>query len=100
MWSSYVVAQMLRDAGQVGWQGMSGTQGPWDTAEETHFWLERDGWVLDPTADQFPDRFAEPFLARGPHPMRKIYERVKAVDTCDIETRQSILAAYVEISRA
>lgn len=62
-WSSFVVAQMLHDVGQTGWHGVGATEGQYETPEETHFWLEFEGWVLDPTADPFLDRFEEPLLA-------------------------------------
>ncbi|NSX35552.1 hypothetical protein HTS88_03910 [Pseudarthrobacter oxydans] len=99
-WSSYVVAKMLRDSGQDGWLGVSGTGGPRDTREETHFWLQRDGCTLDPTADQFADRFSIPFVRIGSHPMAKIYGYIQVVSVDDIRERPAIWKAYERIVSA
>jgi hypothetical protein len=45
-----MLARFLRENGSLNWSYVSATRG-----EQSHAWLERDGVVVDITADQFPD---------------------------------------------
>jgi hypothetical protein len=57
--TSELLGQYLSDSGFGTWRYRSGVQT--DPAGITHAWIERDGLILDITADQFPD-ISEPVV--------------------------------------
>ncbi|MET7372535.1 hypothetical protein [Micromonospora arida] len=57
-----LLGQFLIDSGFGEWRYCSGQR---DDSFFTHAWLERDGLILDITADQFPDIDQPVLLTRG-----------------------------------
>lgn len=49
--TSDLLARFLLDEGLGEWDHVSGC----DTTGQTHAWIEREGWIVDITADQFGD---------------------------------------------
>ncbi|MBK3640474.1 hypothetical protein [Streptomyces sp. MBT33] len=97
--ASPLLGQFLQEQGHGEWIYVSGCR---EGDFHSHAWLERDGWLLDITADQFPD-VDEPVLLtqdRTWHsqflhrPMKRLPARI---DVWDEYTTQNLTEAYVKI---
>lgn len=58
--ASLLLGTYLKDSGLGEWTYHSGSRG-----QQTHGWIERDGVIVDITADQFPDVDTEVVVTRG-----------------------------------
>jgi hypothetical protein len=96
-WASFILAKVLEDFGENGWYIRCGEQGP--SWLYSHCWLERDGYILDITADQVAGHEA-PLLQRAPSPFESVLQNVRSFPASDIYDHRPILDAYGEVSQA
>ncbi len=96
-WASFMLAQVLSDFGEEGWVVRCGEQGPeW---LYSHCWLEREGYILDVTADQVKG-YDGLLLHLGPSPFESVFRRLRSIHASDIHEHPPILEAYRQIALA
>jgi hypothetical protein len=96
-WASFMLAKVLEDYGEDGWNIRCGEQGPlW---LHSHCWLERGGYILDITADQVAG-YDAPLLHRAPSPFESVLHHVRSIPISDLYDHRPILDAYGELSQA
>jgi len=78
-----LLAQYFRDLGLGEWEYVSGIR---SSDEQSHAWLEKDGWIVDMTADQFDDRWPRSVGDER----RKVRVQVQPVDALDFEGHMSV----------
>lgn len=94
-----LLGQFIQEQGYGEWLYVSGCR---EGDYHSHAWLERDGWLLDITADQFPDVSDPVILTQDPTwhsqflyaPMKR---RTASIDMFDEHTNQRLADAYGKI---
>lgn len=71
--TSRVLAILLREQGEVGFERVCGTRRGSETA--THVWLQRGELVVDITADQFDDEVSAPVIVSADARWHRVWDR-------------------------
>ncbi|WP_327427298.1 hypothetical protein [Streptomyces sp. NBC_01236] len=98
--ASPLLGQFLKDQGHGEWHYVSGCR---ERDYHSHAWLERDGWILDITADQFSD-VTEPVVLTQDKTWHSqfLYAPMKrqpaGIAMFDEHTNRSLAEAYKQIT--
>lgn len=87
-----LLGKFFEQKGVGGWEYVSGR-----LAQQTHAWLEKDGWIVDITADQFSDAPAVVIVTsdRSWHDRFEVeFRRPYGSTGCSEDTAKQLEAAY------
>jgi hypothetical protein len=105
-WACEILGHLLAQKGFGAWQLVK-AEATCDGSggKCTHDWLEKDGVVIDPTADQFTDRphfkgQALPFIHEGTSPLSETFDEYERRPILAEEVHSSVQGAYRKIRTA
>lgn len=99
--AALILGRHLRESGYEGFQYVLASRGDrWDNSWYSHAWIERQGLIVDITADQFPDFPHNVFVGTESqfHATFEVEERSEAdYAIYDVDTASTLARAYREI---
>lgn len=91
--TSAILQATLRDAGLGNWIHCNGLNLP----QDSHTWLELDGWCLDATLDQYGEFKGEVFLFNGEHPRKRLYPTTGTIPDSWPDKDSTVMAALNDV---